>query len=131
MGMVAVLVAALGAFVFAVVWYRINMVAWMEAAGVEKGDDGMAKTAPGIRAHIISAVGLILVAGMMRHMFAQAGIDTLSKGFLSGLGVGAFMVSPWVMINYTYAMRPGKLCMIDGIFAIGGCTIIGVILTLF
>jgi len=128
---VAVLVAAVGAFIFAVVWYRINMVAWMDAAGVEKGDDGMPKTAPGISAHIISAVGLILVAGMMRHMFTQAGIDDVIKGFLSGLGVGAFIASPWLIINYTYAMRPGKLCLIDGVFTIGGCTIIGVILTLF
>ena len=131
MGFVAVLVAALGAFIFALIWYRINMVAWMEAAGVEKGDDGTPKTAPGISAHIISAVGLILVAGMMRHMFAQAGIDDVTKGFLSGLGVGAFIASPWIIINYAYAMRPGKLCFIDGVFAIGGCTIIGVILTLF
>lgn len=128
---IAVLVAAAGAFVFAVVWYRINMVAWMDAAGIEKGDDGMPREAPGTSAHIISAVGLILVAGMMRHMFVQAGIDDLTKGFLSGLGMGAFIATPWIMINYTYAMRPGKLCLIDGVFAIGGCTVIGVILALF
>ncbi len=73
----------------------------------------------------------ILVAGMMRHIFAQASIVGAYKGGLSGLGIGFFLVTPWIMTNYAYAMRPRNLTLIDGGYAVFGCTIIGVILGLF
>ena len=41
---------------------------------------------------------MILVAGMMRHIFAASGIDT-AGALLSGLGIGAFFIVPWIMIN--------------------------------
>ena len=41
----------------------------------------------------ITFVMLLLVAGMMRHTFALSGVDTLGKGFLSGLGIGLFFIS--------------------------------------
>ncbi|VAV97561.1 hypothetical protein MNBD_ALPHA07-2091 [hydrothermal vent metagenome] len=36
----------------------------------------------------------LLVAGMMRHMFALGGIDSLAKGFVSGFGIGLFLATP-------------------------------------
>jgi hypothetical protein len=33
--------------------------------------------------------------------------------------------------NYAYAMRPRALTLIDGGYAVIGCTIIGIVLTLF
>ena len=74
---------------------------------------------------------MIVVAGMMRHMFAMAGIDGLGKGLISGLGVGLFFISPWIMINNAYGDRPFKLTLIDGGYATFGCAVIGAILGLF
>ena len=127
---IAVLVAAAGAYAFGAFWYTYNGERWMAAAGITKeqiaGGAGKNPTP-----FIISAVMVILVSGMMRHIFGMGGIDTLSKGFLSGLGLGAFIVAPWIVTNYAYSMRPRALTLIDGAYAIIGCTIIGTILTLF
>ena len=37
---------------------------------------------------------MILVAGMLRHVFHISGIVTLGGGFVAGLGIGAFFVTP-------------------------------------
>ena len=50
---------------------------------------------------------------------------------MSGLGVGAFLITPWVAMNYAFAARPAMLSVIDGVNAVVGCAIIGAILTLF
>ena len=128
---VAVLVAAASAYAFGAVWYGMHGERWMQAAGIEKGDDGKPKGAGSPIPFIISAICVILVAGMMRHIFAQASIDTVGKGLLSGFGLGAFIVTPWIVTNNAYSMRPRMLSILDGAYAIIGCTIIGTVLTLF
>lgn len=130
MAFISVLVAAAGAYAFGAFWYMVNAKAWIQATGIEVDEDG--RPAGGSMApYVLSAICMILVAGMMRHMFAQAGIDTIGKGFTSGLGLGAFVAAPWILVNYAYSMRPRMLSLIDGGYAVAGCTIIGVILTLF
>ncbi|MEE9427778.1 MAG: DUF1761 domain-containing protein [Paracoccaceae bacterium] len=127
---VAVLVAALGAYAFGAIWYMVNAKPWMAATGItDEQVAGGAGKSPG--PFIISAIMVIIVAGMTRHIFSLADIDTVYKGFLSGFGLGAFVVAPWIVTNYAYSMRPRALTFIDGAYAIVGCTIIGTILTLF
>ena len=78
---------------------------------------------------------MLLTAGMMRHAFATSGIETVGKGLLSDLGVGAFFIAPWMAMTNACTMRPFRLTLIDGGYAIlasgliGG--LIGAILTLF
>lgn len=130
MEIVAVIVAAAGSYAFGAFWYMVNSKRWIEASGVECDEHGNpvnSSAAP----FILSAIAMIVIAGMMRHVFSMAGIDTAGKGFLSGLGVGAFIVLPWVLTNYAYSGRPRMLSVIDGAYAVIGCTIIGTILTLF
>jgi hypothetical protein len=100
---------------------------WMEAAGVSEGEIDRKNPVP----FIISFVAAILVAGMMRHAFNQAGIDTPNKGLWAGFGLGAFIATPWIATNYGFAGRPMRLTFIDGTYAIVGCTIMGRVLTLF
>ena len=126
----SVLAAAAGAYVFGALWYMVNAKAWMRAAGITPDQiEGGAGKSP--VPFVISAAMVILVAGMMRHIYAMAGIESVSKGFLAGLGIGLFVVAPWIVTNYAYAMRPRALTLIDGAFAVVGCTLIGTILTLF
>jgi hypothetical protein len=130
MGFLSVLVAAAAAYAFGAVWYMALGRAWMDAAGIRRGADGRTEAA-GAMPFVVSALMVIVVAGMMRHVFAMSGLDTVSDGLMGGFGAGAFLVLPWIVTNYAYAMRPRALTLIDGGYAVIGCTIIGIVLTLF
>lgn len=130
MEFVAVIAAAAGSYAFGAFWYMINSKAWIAASGIDCDENGRPKNGSATP-FVLSAFAMIVVAGMMRHIFAMSGIDTVSQGFVGGLGVGAFFVLPWVLTNYAYSMRPRMLSVIDGTYAVVGCTIIGTILTLF
>ena len=126
----SILAAAAGAYVFGALWYMVNAERWMAAAGITRDQvEGGAGKSP--MPFIISAIMVIIVAGMMRHIFDLSGISTVTKGFLSGAGLGLFIATPWIITNYAYAMRPRALMLIDGAYATIGCAIIGTILMLF
>lgn len=130
MGALSVILAAGAAWVFGAVWYMTLSKPWIEASGVECDDTGRPKGQTATP-FILSMIAMLLVAGMMRHAFSMAGIDTVDKGLVGGLGVGLFFISPWIMINNAYPGRPFKLTLIDSGYAIFGCAIIGTVLTLF
>lgn len=131
MAYLAVVVAALGSFVFGALWYGLLAKPWMAASGVRLGPNGQPANGSSPLPYLISLIAMILVAGMMRHVFVMSAIETLGAGLVSGLGVGAFFVTPWIVLNNGYTMRPLMLTAIDGGYAIIGCGIIGAILTLF
>ena len=125
-----VIVAAAGSFAFGAIWYMALSKPWMAASGVEVGPDGNpANESP--LPYIMSGVTALLVAGMMRHMFATSAVDSIWEGVVSGFGVGAFFITPWLMMTNFFCDRPFKLTMIDGGYAIIGCSIIGAILMAF
>lgn len=129
MGVIAVLVAALVGYVLGAVWYMLLSKPWMAAANVSLDAEGKLKG--GALPYVLSAIAMLLVAGMMRHVFALSSIDTWDKGLLSGLGIGLFFISPWIMINNAYSGRPFQLTLIDSGYAVLGCAAIGTVLTLF
>ena len=51
--------------------------------------------------------------------------------FLHDADLGLFIVAPWIVTNYAYSMRPRQLTLIDCGYAVGGCTVIGIVLALF
>ncbi len=130
MEFLGVIVAAAAGFAFGAVWYMTLSKPWVEAAGIEVDENGRPK-GESATPFIMAGIAMIVVAGMMRHTFALSGIDTLGKGLVSGLGIGLFFISPWIMINNGYGMRPFKLTLIDGGYATFGCAIMGAVLTLF
>lgn len=130
MEFVSVIVAAVAAFAFGAVYYMVLSKPWMEASGVEVGEDGQPVNSSSPVPYAVSFVCIILVAGMMRHTFALSGIETLGKGLQSGLGIGLFFITPWIFINTGYSNRPWKLAVIDGGYATAAAVIIGAVLTL-
>lgn len=133
MALLSVLLAAAAAYAFGAIWYMALAKPWMAAADLtdemmKNGRDGQGSSS---MPFIISGISVILVAGMMRHIFAAAGIDGAGKGLLSGLGLGLFMVTPWIVTNYGFSMRKKALILIDGAYATVGCAIIGLVLGLF
>lgn len=129
MEVISVVVAAIGSFAFGAAWYMALSKPWVAASGIEVDESGrpanQSKTP-----FILAGIAMLLVAGMMRHMFAMSGIDTLAAGLVGGLGVGLFFISPWIMINNAYGDRPFNLTLIDGGYATFGCAVIGAILGL-
>ena len=129
MGFLSVIVAAAAAWGFGAAYYMTLSRPWIVAAGIEIDEKGRPRGGSPLP-FVLSAVAMILVAGMMRHIFARAGIDTAGAGFVAGLGIGLFFIAPWIMINNAYGMRPFRLTLIDGGYAVAGCALIGTVLTL-
>ena len=125
-----VLVAALAGWIFGAGWYMSLAKPWVEAAGIEVDENGR-PTNDNPLPYILSAVAMILVAGMMRHVLAMAGIEGVGKAATTGFGIGLFFIAPWIMINNAYGGRPFKLTLIDSGYAVFGCAVIGAVLALF
>ena len=131
MDIIAIVAAAAGSWVFGAAWYMTLSRPWVKAAGIPVDENGKPDGNGNPMPFILSALAMVVVAGMMRHIFAMAGIVTPGAGLVAGLGVGLFFISPWIMINNAYAMRPFQLTLIDGGYATFGCAIIGMVLGLF
>jgi hypothetical protein len=131
MELLNVLAAAAGAYVFGAVWYMSLSKAWMAVSGVAVGPDGRPANGSSPMPYVTGFLAMVVVAGMMRHIFAMSGIDTVGKGIVAGLGIGAFFVMPFLAMNYAFAMRSPKLTLIDGANATIACAIMGAILMLF
>lgn len=125
-----VLAAALASYAFGALWYMMLAKPWMDAAGVEIGDNGKPKgssPAP----YVIAFVSCLLVAGMMRHILNSSGVVTVPGGLISGFGIGLFLSTPWLATCYAFGSRPFRLTLIDGGYATLGSAIMGFVLTLF
>ncbi len=131
MGFLSVILAAVASYAFGAAWYMTLSKPWMEASGIELGDDGQPANKSNPMPYIVALVMAIIVAGMMRHVFALSGIDSFGKGLVSGLGIGAFMASPWLATCYAFGGRPFKLTLIDAGYVTFGSAIMGAVLTLF
>jgi hypothetical protein len=130
MQILAVLVAALAGFAIGAAWYITLSKPWIRAAGITVDASGKPEGGSALP-FLVSGICMVLVAGMMRHIFAMSGIDTAGAGFVAGLGIGLFFIAPWTAMNYAYAMRPAMLALIDGGYAVLGCGAIGLVLGLF
>ena len=128
---VAVLVAAIAAYAFGAGWYMALSKPWIAASGISVDAQGKPQGNGSPMPFVIGFACILVVAGMMRHIFAMMGMDSVADGIMGGAGLGAFIITPWLLMCYTYGMRPMMLTLIDGTYAIVGCTIIGVVLALF
>jgi len=129
MGFGSVLLAAAAAWLAGAAWYLTLSAAWVAASGVPVDENGRPRNG-GALPHVVTFAALIVVAGMMHHTFAMAGLTEPVEGAIAGLGLGAFIAAPWIAITYVYAARPRVLWLIDGGYAIVATGIIGLVLGL-
>ena len=122
-----VIAAGVATWIFGAVWYMSISKAWMDASDLTEETIDNKNPLP----YIVSLVGAIVVAGMMRHVLAGAGVDSVGKGLLTGLGLGAFIVSPWIINNVLYDQRDKRLIWMDCGYPVIGMAIMGVVLNLF
>ncbi|MEM8978253.1 MAG: DUF1761 domain-containing protein [Pseudomonadota bacterium] len=126
-----VIIAGVASFAFGAVWYMSLAEPWKAASGIAVDENGDPLNQSDPVPYITSFVASLLVAGMMRHAFVTGGVETFWAGLVSGFGVGAFLVSPWIATFYAFNSKPLLLVAIDCGYAIIGCTIIGAVLMLF
>lgn len=126
-----VIVAAAAAWALGSVWYMALAEPWMQASGVPRDAEGKPEGGMSPMLFVGSFILILIVAGMMRHVFALAGIAGAGKGLVSGLGIGLFFITPWIALNNMYSMRPPKLTLIDGGYATLACAVMGLVLVLF
>ena len=126
-----VIEAALAAYAFGAVWYMSMSKAWIAAAEVPVDANGKPQGNGSVMPFVVGLVAMVIVAGMMRHVFAMSGLTTIIGGVKGGAGIGAFLITPWVAMNYAFGMRKPALTLIDGVNSVVGCTIMGAVLNLF
>ena len=103
----------------------------MTASGVARDADGKPLNSSNPRPHVLSGISAIVVAGKMRHVLAASGVTSISAGAIEGFGIGAFLIVPWIMMTNEFAGKPFQLTVIDGGYAVIGCTLIGAVLMAF
>lgn len=127
MGVLAVILAAAAGFAWGAIWYGLLGRRWAQAIGRTVAQHKADRNAVPF---LIAAAAALLTAGMLRHVFAAAGVSSGGAGFVAGLGLGAFVVLPWIVTNYAFAGRPRDLWWIDGGHAAIACGLIGLVLGL-
>ncbi|MEP3636198.1 MAG: DUF1761 domain-containing protein [Paracoccaceae bacterium] len=123
-----VVAAGLASFVFGAIWYSVLAKPWMAASGVELDEKGRPANRSNPLPYITAVIGAILIAGMMRHVLVLSGIDGPIQGLVAGLGIGLFVVTPWLATFYGFSGRPMRLLAIDGGYATLGSGLIGLVL---
>lgn len=126
-----VIAAALAAFAFGAVWYMSMSRAWLAAAEIPVDANGKPQGNGSAMPFLVGLLAMIVVAGMMRHLLGASGVVTVGGGAIAGFGVGAFLITPWVAMNYAFSMRKPGLTVIDGVNSVVGCTIMGAVLNAF
>ena len=126
MGAFSVVIAAVLAWVFGALWYGVLGKAWLAAEGLKAENIDRSNKTP----FLISFVCVLLVAGMMRHILAMSGIDTIGTSALTGFGLGLFIATPWIVTNAVFAQKPRAVSLINGGYAVIGCTIIAAALAI-
>ena len=128
MGIIAVLVAAAAGYAFGAAWYMALAKPWMAAAERTEAEVEASRSPVPF---VVAFVGALLCAGMLRHVFATAGIAGAGSGLVAGLGVGAFVAAPWVVTTHAFGDRRPLLWLIDAGHVTGACGTIGLVLGLF
>ena len=131
MPILPVIVAGLAGWAFGALWYSVFAKPWIVVSGVVTDANGKPANRKSPLPYVISIVSAMIVAATMYYALDMLGIVTVSKGFTSGLGIGACFAAPWLATNYGFAGRPFMLTMIDAGYATFGSAVIGAVITLF
>ena len=113
---VAIVAAALAAWIFGAVWYGLLGRAWMAAQGMSEAEIAarhQVRQMP-IKPMAVSFVCELVMALIFSWLLAGLGVGTLTMGALTGLLIGGgFMVTATVT-NNIFPGRKLMLSVIDG-----------------
>src|SRR5262245_36042723 len=126
----AVIVAAVAAWLAGAVWYGVLARPWMAASGktpqeIEDFKKQPRSVLPLIYAFLGAAVMAWVLAGLLGHL--GAAFLTLRNGAISGMFCWLGFVITTMLINYSFARRKPMLLVIDGGHWLLVLTLIGAI----
>lgn len=130
MNYLAVVIAAVAAFVFSGIYYRVVGDAWMKAIGLNK--KSMAKKSmrtPLLIAAIADLIMAWVLAGLIGHL--GPGQVTVNNGVVSGAFIWLGFVVTTLAVNYAFGMRKPVLSVIDAGHWLGVLLIMGAIIGAF
>ena len=117
---VAILVAAIAAFIFGSIWYGVLSKPWMKAARITPGDN---KGLPVMLA--VSLISELIMAWVMAGVILHTGGSTLSGGLITGFLVWLGFMATTIAVNQRYEGFGWDLTMIDCGHWMGVALIIG------
>lgn len=128
----AIVLAAVAAWIFGAAYYGVLGRKWIAAQGKtleglkaeNAGKSGVAKAAP----FIISFIAELIMAAMLGGIMFHIGIYTVFAGMLSGALCWIGFVLTTIVVNNAYASRKIALTVIDCGHWLGVLLIIGAIL---
>jgi len=125
----AIVVAAVAAFVFGGIYYRLLAEHWMKAVGLSKKSIQQASHAPLLVAFVAELIMAWMLAGILGHL--GAGQVTVKNGAVSGAFVWFGFVATTLVVNNAFGRRKPALSAIDAAHWLGVLVIMGAIIGAF
>jgi len=130
--MIAVLIAAVAAWIFGAIYYSILGKAWLAAQGEtpesmkakNANKSGIAKAAP----FIISFVAEIVMAAALQGILFHSAMDTMRQGIIAGALTWLGFIVTTLAVNNAYPGRKFMLTVIDAGHWLGVMLIIGAVI---
>ena len=132
---IAILAAAVAAFIFGAAWYGILSKQWMAAQGWTEADmrDASGKpkipVVPMVISFIAEIVMAFVLAGILAHV-AKNGV-TVRAGLMTGAICWLGFVATTLVTNHAYGKAKPMLTVIDGGHWLGVSLLQGLVLGLF
>lgn len=128
----AVLIAAVVAWIFGAVWYMTLSKAWVAALGktfdqLKAEGEGRSRAANAFP-FILSFVAEFIMATMLYGVMTHTGLFGLRAGLISGALIWFGFVITTLAVNNAYPMRKAMLTVIDGAHWLGVLLIMGAVI---
>ena len=126
---VAVIAAGLAAFVFGAVYYTVLGNVWMQAQGINPGDDCKDKKMP-VAPMLTALGGALVMSWVLQHLLVLLEARSWQQAIVVALTIGIGFVVTSQLVNNMFQQRTLKLTAIDSGLCLGGLVIEAVVLTL-
>lgn len=129
MNYLAIVIAAVAAYVFSAIYYTLLSKPWMKAVGLKKSRKTSAPWMPFVIAAAANLVIAWVLAGVIGHL--GAGQVTFKNGVISGAFIWLGFVATTIAVNYAFAGRKPFLTVIDAGHWLGVLLVSGAVIGLF
>jgi hypothetical protein len=129
MNYLAIVVAAVAAYIFSAIYYTALSKPWMKAADIKKNRKPKTPWLPFVVAAAADLVMAWMLAGVVGHL--GPGQVTVKNAVLSGAFIWFGFVLTTVAVNYAFAGRKPLLSVIDNAHWLGVLLLMGAVIGLF
>lgn len=127
---VAIILAAIAAWLFGAAYYTVLSKPWMTAAGLSKEMIAPQGKGPSPLPFIVSFIGegvmAFVLAGAIGHL--GPGQVTLRNGLISGAILWAGFILTTTIITNSYQRKPLRLSLIDSLHWLGVMLVMGAVI---